>query len=515
MRDTFERNLNAARLKEAAAQEAHEKFLKAMGEALSAMEESYEAKQSELSANDNSLSDKREKLDNAMKAKAAAEEFLEQLLEMCAAKAKEYDERTMMRASEQAAIAEAIAILNSDAAFATFGTVKATSKEAKFIQLQAINRHSSEQDVRQQTARNLRQSKAWNKSIFLAKVASLLQAENPFAVVIAEIEKMLKLLEKEEAADDEQFEWCNKERDDNEKSLKEKKSQIESLESDIEKLVNRIEDPKTGLKVLIANDEQSLVENDESQMSETATRTEENLAYQKDIANLVEAETLLTRAVSVLKAYYSKIVKESLLQKKEDPAPPETWEEGGYKGQSAKGGTDAITMIEHILKETKAEEAAAHDDELKAQHDYEDSMTELKEEQKKLQENLAKLRVTLAETEEELLGKKSEHKATVEEKEAIEAYLLKIKPGCDFITENIDTRIANRKDESEALKGAMKLLKESPAYQTWVAEDHNETLGDCLEICKTSGEANVKCKACLAKVSIPGYCAGHPGTEGC
>merc|ERR1719461_342776 len=140
-----------------------------MGEALEAMEESYASKQKELSANDNSLSDKREKLDNAMKAKAAAEEFLEQLLEMCAAKAKEYDERTMLRASEQAAIAEAIAILNSDAAFATFGTVKATSKEAKFIQLQAINRHSTEQDVRQQTARNLRQSKAWKTSIFLAK----------------------------------------------------------------------------------------------------------------------------------------------------------------------------------------------------------------------------------------------------------------------------------------------------------------------------------------------------------
>jgi len=171
-------------------------------------------------------------------------------------------------------------------------------------------------------------------------------------------------------------------------------------------------------------------------------------------------------------------------------------------------------MIEHILKETKAEEAAAHDDELKAQHDYEDSMTKLKEEQKKLEESLAQLKVDLAEAEEELLGKKAELKATVAEKEAIEAYLLKIKPGCDFITENIDTRKANRKDEEEALKGAVKLLKDSPAYQTWVAEDHNETLGDCLSICAPD-EEDVKCKACLAKVSIPGYCAGHPGTKGC
>jgi len=121
-----------------------------------------------------------------VKDKAAAEEFLEKLLEMCAAKAKEYDERTMLRAQEQAAIAEAIAILNSDAAFESFGKVKATSKEGKFLQLKSINSHSSDQDVRMQTARKLRQSKAWS-NFFLAKVASLLQAENPFAVVTAEM----------------------------------------------------------------------------------------------------------------------------------------------------------------------------------------------------------------------------------------------------------------------------------------------------------------------------------------
>merc|ERR1719336_3743078 len=178
------------------------------------MEKSYASKQSELASNDAALSSAKDKLKAATEALAAAEDFLAKLLEMCAAKAKEYDERTMMRAQEQAAVSEAIAILNSDAAFETFGTVSATSKEAKFIQLKAINRHSSEQDVRTQTARNLRQSKAWNKSIFLAKVASLLQAENPFAVVIAEIEKMLKLLEKEEASDDDKFEWCNNEREE-------------------------------------------------------------------------------------------------------------------------------------------------------------------------------------------------------------------------------------------------------------------------------------------------------------
>merc|ERR550534_1328392 len=186
MRDTFTRNLNQARLKEAAAQEAHEKYLEAMGSALEAMEKSYKSKQGDLAANDASLGKKKEKLAAAVKDKAAAEEFLEKLLDMCAAKSKEYDERTMLRAQEQAAIAEAIAILNSDAAFESSGKVKATSKEAKFLQLKSINSHSSDQDVRMQTARKLRQSKAWS-NFFLAKVASLLQAENPFAVVTAEM----------------------------------------------------------------------------------------------------------------------------------------------------------------------------------------------------------------------------------------------------------------------------------------------------------------------------------------
>lgn len=29
------------------------------------------------------------------------------------------------------------------------------------------------------------------------------------------------------------------------------------------------------------------------------------------------------------------------------------------------------------------------------------------------------------------------------------------------------------------------------------------------------GKEHVECKACLAEVEVPGYCAGHPGTQGC
>jgi hypothetical protein len=61
MRDTFQRNLNQARLKEAAAVEANEKYLEAMGDALEAMEKSYQSKQGDLAANDESLGAKKRK----------------------------------------------------------------------------------------------------------------------------------------------------------------------------------------------------------------------------------------------------------------------------------------------------------------------------------------------------------------------------------------------------------------------------------------------------------------------
>merc|ERR1740121_1466805 len=104
-----------------------------MAEEYDAMDKSKKEKQADLVSNDNALGVSRTKLATAEQEKADAEEFLEKLLAMCADKAKEYDSRVMLRANEEAAIAEAISILNSDAAFATFGKVDATS--VSFLQL--------------------------------------------------------------------------------------------------------------------------------------------------------------------------------------------------------------------------------------------------------------------------------------------------------------------------------------------------------------------------------------------
>jgi len=514
MRDTFEANLATAIATEKQQLEAFEKLKKTLEVAQAEMQASYDKKQEKLGSNDGDLSGKKEQLAEAEKQKKNDEEYLESLLEMCAVKTKEYNERKMLRANEDAAVAEAIAILNSDAAFSTFATSDATSTGATgFIQLHSRQVRQHAQLVSPEW--KVKQVLLAAKSPRIQKIASLVQADNVFEVVLTEIDKMLKVIVEEGKADKENLDWCNEERTDSDDDLTDKLNDIDALTGEINELTNTIEDPETGLKAQIKQTEKSLSENVETQKSETKERQAANRLYQEDIKNLVAAESILKKAIKVLRKYYDKLAKRmaaeatSLLQ--EDPDAPETW--GNYKGQSSKGG-DAVTMLEFILGETVKEETQAHGDEEGAQHGYEDSMQDLKDKEEKDEISLVELQTTLTKKEEELLLKKKELKATTKEKLAIESYLLKIKPGCDFITKNFEAREKNRATETAALKNANTLIKGTPVYKNFKAESHVESFGDCKEPC-TADEEHVKCKACMAETSIPGYCAGHKGTKGC
>jgi len=213
-----------------------------------------------------------------------------------------------------------------------------------------------------------------------------------------------------------------------------------------------------------------------------------------------------------LQRYYAKIIKEesALLQTHQEPTS--TWT-GQYKGQSAQG-TDAIGMLQFILDGTKKEETLAHSEEASAQQKYETSMGELKAQQLEQEKAIARLQQLTAETEQTLLEKKADLKATEADKAAVDAYLLKIKLGCDFITVNIEERSSNRNAETKALNTATEQLKSTPVYTAAVGMEHNETLGDCLAKC-AGVEEHLVCRACLAGVTEPAYCAGHKETLGC
>jgi hypothetical protein len=528
MRDTFKSNLADAQASEKAAVEAHTKFIKNKEDEHAKMTASFNEKQEALSANDAALASDMEELKIAREGLAADEEMLASMLETCAVGAKDYNKRADLRRNEEVALSQCIAILNSDAAFETFSKSDATktgdtSAPASFLQIHKhVATNVRTNDARRSQAQQMLRKAATGKHSFvLSKVIALLAANNPFAVVLKEITKMVELIDKEEKADQAQLAWCTGERETNNANLDTKKNNIIDLEAAITDLDVVIDNPEDGLKFTISETEKSVEANRQAQIETTTTRKEATVVYNTDISHLTQAQKLLENAIEVLDKYYAKIIKDEeggFLQKsKEEPAEgegaPDFAKADDYEGQSGKGN-EAITMLKYIRDNAKAEENDAHEAEQTAQADYESEMTEFKVQEQEKQDALVELRSVLAEKEQELLEKKADLKATTEEKVKIEAYLEKIKPGCDFITANIETRTGSREEETTALEKAQELLKATPAFAKFEAVAHNETFGDCLGKC-SGAEENVVCKACMADVTEPAYCAGHPGTEGC
>jgi len=452
------------------------------------MKDSYQEKQKALGGNDGGLGSKRKQLSESEKQLASDEDFLSKLVPMCKDKAEAYGNRKMLRASEEAAIAEAISILNSDDAFASFGKTSATSTGgSKFIQLRSVRKHVAGTRSVRSMAQNVLLGA---HSARLSKVVALLQAENPFDEVLGAIKKMITLIGEEGEADQTKLDFCNSERTDNDAALKKRNKEILALDAKIDGLDNDINNVETGLKKQIADTETSLSENIASQTTETKERTEDNLAYQQDVKNLVKAQSILAKAIKALKTYYDDMEEKMegglnafvQTKKKDDPTPPKGLADDGYSGQSGQGNA-VLKMLNFILDETNKEEMKAHADEEKSQADYEDSMADLTKKQRQAEKSIVDLQEDLAEKEASLLKANEDLNDTTDDRDSIEDYLAKIKPGCDFITSNFDQREKNRATEKAALEKAVKLIKGTPAYKTAVNSATVESYGDCKKPC--------------------------------
>lgn len=292
--DTFGQNLAAATAAEEVA--AHDAGVLAAAQledwntqdgVKSAKEVSYGTHQSEIAR---ATSEK----DAAVAAKAADEAFLLALAARCKEKGEEFQHRNKLRAAEDAAVAQAIAILNADSAFSTFGKVSATSTgaTAAFVQLAPYAA----------VARKLRVVAQKSHSLRLATLASKLAAgENVFDKVLASLRKTIARIDTEEAADVTKKDWCAAEQLSATEGKTAKETNIGTLEGTLSTLSTGMDDSQSSQDD--AND--SLATNRASQKSETEARAAEHAAYLENVKNLQEAERILAKATEVLENYYA------------------------------------------------------------------------------------------------------------------------------------------------------------------------------------------------------------------
>merc|ERR1719159_1644197 len=199
----------------------------------------FEKRKKEIGETSELISTTTSEMNTAKERLADDEEFLASLTSRCAKKKADFEKRNMLRSQEEAAITEAIAVLNSDAAFETFGKVSATSTGSTgFIQISA-SQNKDEQKV-QSAAASLAAASKKLHSMRLAKIAMQLssknKATNPFTKVLENINSTVELIEAEEADDSQKLATCNSEQDINFAKRDAKKEKMDDLTSSISEL---------------------------------------------------------------------------------------------------------------------------------------------------------------------------------------------------------------------------------------------------------------------------------------
>jgi len=352
----------------------------------------------------------------------------------------------------------------------------------------------------------------------LNKIVLLLEAGNPFTVVLEQIDKMVELADSEQKVDDAEKKWCTDTNEKNDKNLKDKEDQLSTLKGEITKLKDDISlTLESGLKFRIKKAEDQLKTNLENQGEQTKQRRDANIEYQKDLHNMENSIDTLKKATETLKEYYDSLDNEQfgLIQVGEEPKSFDKFDEK-YTGGNEKG-KEVITLLEGLVDATTTEANGKHSDEQSAQSDYEDSMKELTDSEEDYKESIIKFNKELTSAEKTLENKYEEQTNVEKEKISVERYIEKINgkgSGCEFILGKYDERKTLRGKEKEALEGAKTKLKGTPAFTSAQQAAKEKGFGKCKEDCNAD-EAGAKCKACMAGISVPGYCAGHAGAAGC
>merc|ERR1719310_2292311 len=155
MLDTFKSNLESAIAAEEKAQKEYDDLMAVKEAEFDEMKKAHESKKKTIGDNSETIATKDSELATVTEELGTDQEFLGDLTTRCAEKKKEFEHRTMLRANEEAAIAQAISILNSDEAFATFDKAGVQS----FVQL----KQDKEKAVRGKVLQSL-MSPSWSSS---------------------------------------------------------------------------------------------------------------------------------------------------------------------------------------------------------------------------------------------------------------------------------------------------------------------------------------------------------------
>merc|ERR1719214_582037 len=303
MKESFETNLATSTTEETEAKETFASMKASKEEEITAAKELIESKTAELASTDEKNAQAKEDLEDTTATVDADTKFLAALKDKCDSATADYTARTKVRNEEILAVGEAMEILTGD--------------DAKDLLLKFVQRSSKTQVSanRERAAKMVSQlAKKLNKPKLAA--LSMRMRLDAFTKVKEEIDKMVVSLKQTQKDEGVKKDLCGKELQENEMQTTEKTNL------------------KTDLTTAIADFETS------------KTTLEEEIAA---------AQTEMKRA-SEIRLAENKEFQMTIMDQKSTRQP-------GYKKNA--GSSSVMTMIEHIIEESKEEQKDA----IKAEND--------------------------------------------------------------------------------------------------------------------------------------------------
>merc|ERR1719440_1336785 len=398
------------------------------------------------------------------------EAFLANLKVECAEKKKEWAVRCQIRAEEVAAISEAIKVLNDDDALDLFKKTLSLSQGPAGSQLGFIQQHEAQHNRAQQALQQLESSKVDQKNLQVQFLENALKSQSvDFTKVIKMVTDMEGVLKEEQASDDAQKSFCDK---DIAKSEKEQKDTEEEIASSAA-LIEECKEASAATADEIALLQKEIKELDLAVAEATEQRKEEHGDYIQFMEENNAAVQLLTKAKNKLSKFYRPtqykeettpapiMLMEGPLafvqvnHKEAPPPPPETW--GAYKKKEGKSN-GAFALLDRLSKDLQDGIADAEHDEKTSQKDYETLMEDSSTSRAQKAQSITEKEAAKADLDLKIENA-SEKKTSLEQDLLnIKDYLSKLHAQCDFLTENYDMRKTARETELESLANAKAVL---------------------------------------------------------
>jgi len=400
----------------------------------------------------------------ALKKKLKADiKFFDETKAACKEKATLWSTRCRIRTSEILGINKALEILDSPEAQKTFQAA-ATTLLQTFSSSHVVRRSRRGTDPFQDVDRSdaylrVRALAKGHDGLMLSQIAAALKAGGHFDKVIAMIDEMIKLLEKEGMDDIEHRDRCESGLTKNQQDAEDTASAITKAKE--EKEIK--EDKATELWQDINALESEIVETKKAMEDRLDLRNEEEKEFKKAIKDDAAAVKLLSAAIAAMSSFKGGLLQEA---RREPEGPEYTIDENkapedNFSGEySAKDSESAgiVSIMEMLKEDLEMEIKDSRKEDADAQDKYEEEYGAMNDTLEAQEAEKVALEKALSETKEKIQG--LEELIDGKEKDATNIKKMgeAMKKDCAWVETEFDKRKEAREAEITGLQEAKNIL---------------------------------------------------------